>query len=94
MLIAWQNGLALEVLDEFNEYGFRRACDLAHRSLGWIEDEQLWPYYRTCERAMSQMGVRKQLTDRDEERGIFAPKPERLSMEDTNDEDLDEEDYE
>ena len=88
MLDAWNNDLMGEVVDEFNEYGFRRARDLAMRCLGWVRQERLLSYYRTCERVLGHMAERSRLAISDQDDPVESPEPEEISIEDVSEKEL------
>ena len=88
MLDAWNNDLMGEVVDEFNEYGFRRARDLAMRCLGWVRQERLLSYYRTCERVLELMAERSRLSISDMEESVRPSEPEEISLEDVSEDQL------
>lgn len=88
MLDAWSNDLMGEVVDEFNEFGFRRARDLAQRCLGWVSQERHLSYYRTCERVLGHMAERSRLAISDQEDCIYCADPEEVSLEDVSEEEL------
>lgn len=88
MLDAWHSDLMPEVVDEFNEYGFRRARDLAHRSMVAITRERLIPYYLACERVFEQMGERKRLSVSDVEEQLPDEEPKVFSLNEVSEDEL------
>jgi hypothetical protein len=88
MLDAWHSDLMPEVVDEFNEYGFRRARDLAHRSMAAITQERLIPYYLACERVFEQMAERKRLSVSDVEEQMPDDEPKVFSLDEVSEEEL------
>lgn len=88
MLDLWYAGLMPDVVAEFKAYGFRRARDLAHRSISHIEHERLIPYYQVCDRVFEQMGERKRLSVSDVEEQILPKYPKVFSIDDVDEEEL------
>jgi hypothetical protein len=88
MLDLWYAGLMPRVVAEFKAYGFRRARDLAHRSISVIEHERLIPYYQVCDRVFEQMGERKRLSVSDVEEQMPPKYPKVFSIDDVDEEEL------
>jgi hypothetical protein len=88
MLDVWYAELMPEVVDEFNAYGFRRARDIAHRSIAAIKQNRLIPYYLVCERVFEQMGERKRLSVRDVEEQQPEKYPKVFSLDEVDEEEI------
>lgn len=88
MLDLWYAELMPEVVAEFNTYGFRRARDIAHRSIAAIKQSRLIPYYLICERVFEQMGDRKRLSVRDVEAMQPETYPKVFSIDEVDEEEL------
>ena len=88
MLDVWYSELMPEVVDEFNEYGFRRARDLAHRNIAVITQDRLIPYYQTCERVFEEMAERQRLSVSDVEEQLPDEEPRMVSLNEVSEEEL------
>jgi len=88
MLDLWYAGLMPKVVDEFNAYGFRRARNIAHRSIAAIKQTRLIPYYLICDRVFEQMGERKRLSVRDVEAQQLQKYPKVFSIDEVDEEEL------
>jgi hypothetical protein len=88
MLDAWHSELMSEVLDEFKEYGCRRARDLTHRCLVAITQQRLAAYYLACERVFEQMAERKRLSIIDTEEQLPEEEPKMVSLDEVSEDQL------
>jgi len=60
MLHAWQEGVMPEVVDEFNEYGYRRASTIIHQSMQLMGRKLNIAAYRNCLNVFGKMDERAQ----------------------------------
>ena len=90
MLLAWQADIMPEVVDEFKEYGFRRARNVAHREMAVISNRRLHSLYGNCEDALVDMSDRSRLAIMDKEKFIPGQEPltQEISIEDVSDKEL------
>jgi len=88
MLDAWHSELMPEVVDEFNEYGYRRARDVAHRGIVAISHQRLVAYYLACERVFEQMAERKRLSVSDTEEQLPEEEPKMVSLDEVSEDQL------
>lgn len=88
MLDLWYAGLMPKVAAEFKAYGFRRARNIAHRSIAAIKQTRLIPYYLICDRVFEQMEERKRLSVRDVEDQQPQTYPKVFSIDEVDEEEL------
>jgi len=90
MLLDWQADIMPEVVDEFEEYGFRRASNVAHRSMVAISNPRILSLYGNCQEALADMADRSRLSISDQERDSIPnrPDPQEISLEDVSEEEL------
>lgn len=97
MLHAWQDGVMPEVVDEFTEFGYRRASSIIHNSMKLMGRKLKTAAYRNCLNVFDKMDERAQsrITDLEEEMPPeLRPKAEEECEGDDDDVELDELDQE
>jgi S-adenosylmethionine synthetase len=90
MLLAWQAELMPEVVEEFQEYGFRRANDIAYRVASALTNRRLNSFYCNCQEALVDMAERSRLAITDQERDDInnESEHEQVSIDDVSEEEL------